>query len=216
MAEKTYVGAGAADADYIFETVAVSNMDNKDVILIHVENAGADLRVVLNGALSASDELILDDIVADAQTGVATAFQAEKDAAQAQSRGTNFGKDGQTAQSNGTSCTTSSTFQTKLVLTTGAVTGIYLIGWSVQASNSIQDADCGVRLQNITDAKTVSGPVNYVGAGEDPDESSLFSALARVSFNGLPKTFEIQWNRPFGVDGAAEVSLARITFWRVA
>ncbi len=81
--EKTYAGAAGANCHYIFVKVSESAMTDKSIVQTHIEpNATlVDLRVVFTGSLSGADEAILDGIVADAQTGLATTFQTAREAA---------------------------------------------------------------------------------------------------------------------------------------
>lgn len=123
-----------------------------------------------------------------------------------------FGQDYQTAISLARSTTTSTTFQTKVTLTTPTLTGTYRVGWvSVIDHNNTGDST-EVRLQNITDGVTV-GVIRRVEP-KDVDDRVTEGGFAEVVFTGAAKTFEIQWREQDGT--TAGIQDARIEIWRVA
>ncbi len=126
-----------------------------------------------------------------------------------------FGADYQMEEDLALTSTTQSTFQTKVSLTTPALTGTYLVGWSASLSNTDEEESAGARLQNITDAVTLSDEVQHGGRHDDVHRTSV-GGFAEVVFTGALKTFELQFNRPSFSTDTAEIRQARLEFWRVS
>lgn len=119
-----------------------------------------------------------------------------------------FGSDYQTAVEIARTTTTSATFQTKIALTTGALTGPHRISWTAVADNTALGE---FRLQNVTDATTVGAVRIFRGsAGERQDQHGF----ARVVFTGAAKTFEIQFRDQAG-GNTQGIRDARIEIWRI-
>jgi hypothetical protein len=126
-----------------------------------------------------------------------------------------FGNDYQTEISTAQSTTTSSTFQTKLTLTTPALTGTYRLGWTARVGQSNAGDKVEARLRNTTDSSTVGAPINGIRI-EPKDINNRYSVggFAEVVFTGSAKTFEIQYREQDG--NTARIEDARIEIWRVA
>lgn len=115
------------------------------------------------------------------------------------------------AVSEGSSTTTSSTYQDKTTLTTGALTGDFVVFWQCGISIAAQNKRELCRLYNSTDA---------VILGEDDNQASVNGAwklacgFALVTLTGTSKTFKIQFA---SYDNASTVTVrrARIVMWRV-
>lgn len=122
-----------------------------------------------------------------------------------------FGQNYQTAVSEGRSTTTSSIFQTKIALTTPALTGTYRVSWTAKGDAYGNPGEW--RLQNVTDNVTVDGPANM--KTQTADGRIHVGGFREVVFSGVAKTFEIQWRNP---DGGSTVGIeqARIEIWRVS
>jgi len=123
-----------------------------------------------------------------------------------------FGQDYQYAESLARSTTTSSVFQTKVTLTTPALTGTYRVAWTAgYGMDSTSNRRIAARLYNSTDAveldiKSVRPSVTTV------TESA--GGFAQVTFTGSAKTFLVQFRALDGTSVAIEN--ARLEFWRVA
>lgn len=123
-----------------------------------------------------------------------------------------FGADYQAAASEGPGTTTNAVMQDKTTLTTGALTGVYRVGFfcEIQIDTANRRHQC--RLYNVTDAAELC-------YNEDrPSLTSLYQAAAgfcNVTFTGAAKTFKIQFASQ---DGTATVTIrrARIELWRVS
>ncbi len=126
-----------------------------------------------------------------------------------------FGDDYQTAEDLEESNTTQSTFQTKVSLTTPALTGVYIVGWTASLSNNDEESSAGARLQNITDVVTLSDEVQH-GGTHDNVHSTGVGGFAEVTFTGALKTFEIQFNRPSFSSDTAKIREARLEFWKAS
>lgn len=122
-----------------------------------------------------------------------------------------FGSDYQREESMGESSTTSTTFQSKVTLTTPALTGTYRIGWSARVWQSGVADRLQAQLYNDTDAAVLSGPFDF--EPEDADDRHLPSASREVVFDGSAKTFIVQYRQQDG--GTAYIDQASIEFWRV-
>lgn len=122
-----------------------------------------------------------------------------------------FGADYQTQVSAGESTTTSATFQTKVTLTTPALTGDYLVTWMARVGNSNVNASFEVQCYNTTDSGTVGGL--FVREPKDATDKISFNAFEEISFSGAAKSFEIQY-RTSG--GTCSIDQARIMIYRVS
>jgi hypothetical protein len=120
--------------------------------------------------------------------------------------------DFQYAESNGDSSTTSATYQNKVTLTTPALTGDYLIYWTVR-NYSIADL-MKVRCRNTTDSTNVGGEL--IWKPNDTAERGVLTSFARITFTGAAKSFTIQWAKNVGGGSSATVGEAKITIWKVA
>ncbi len=123
---------------------------------------------------------------------------------------TNLGKDYQSASSSGQSTTTSSTFQTKVSLTTPALTGTYRVSWCALVDNG--GALGEARLRNTTDGNNVNGVVIYKAS--DSNELRFVGGFGEVSFSGAAKTFTIEFRDQSG-GNTQGIQEAKIEFWRV-
>jgi len=125
----------------------------------------------------------------------------------------NFGRDYQSAASDGRSTTTSDVFQDKTTLTTPALTGTYRIGWTAVVDHSISSSSDEERLYNETDAAVVGATINW--RPSISSEVRHVSGFAEIVFTGAAKTFKIQYR---SVNGAATAAIqaAKIEFWRVS
>jgi hypothetical protein len=122
-----------------------------------------------------------------------------------------FGRDRQSVESLGTSTTTSSSYQTKVSLTTPVLTGTYRVAWFALVYS---DGDLGrVRLQNVTDGLDVGYWQRHKSS--DADVIQAVGGFANVVFAGAAKTFSIQWRDESG-GNTQGIREARIEFWRVA
>jgi len=123
------------------------------------------------------------------------------------SAGALFGADYQSAVSEGESSVTGA-WTTKVSLTTGALTGTYILVNSYELRTGKAAKDAEGRVYNSTDA----AELNYAFA---PDVTYLnFSGFALVTFTGAAKTFVIQYQNVNG--DTAYIRRARLALWRVS
>lgn len=125
-----------------------------------------------------------------------------------------FGSNYQTAISTGrTTYSTDVAFQTKVTLTTGALTGTYRVGWSCVLDGAVTNQNFEAQLYNVTDAAIV-GVVRNMRPSNVGERYSM-SGFAEVTFTGALKSFAIQY-RTTNSGNAVGISDARIEIWRVA
>lgn len=124
---------------------------------------------------------------------------------------TNGARDFLYAADEGVTSTTSATYQTKVTLTTGALTGTYRVAFYAGLSSGTPNRDMECRLYNVTDAVELDS--NYVNASAS-GVYRLTTGFAYVAFTGAAKSFSIQWRSPAGA--TISIRRARIEFWRVS
>ncbi len=122
-----------------------------------------------------------------------------------------FGNDYQFAAVESRTTTTSSSAQTKTTLTTGAITGTYLLSWTAIVDNNGSFGE--FRFENTTDTTTLDGDV--ILKSGDADNRISIGGYAQVVFAGVAKTFEIQFNDQSG-GNTQGIQQARISIWKVA
>jgi len=124
----------------------------------------------------------------------------------------NFGRDFQSAASEGDSTTTSGTWQDKLTMTTPAMTGTYRLGFYFELKSNGSNKDAQGRCYNATDALEV-------GFDETPTRPAnsfmMIGGFQEIVFTGAAKTFKIQYNFN-DVSGTATIRRARLELWRVS
>jgi hypothetical protein len=124
-----------------------------------------------------------------------------------------FGGDFQTATAEGTTTTTSSSFTSKVALTSpGGLTGTYRVAYYAGMTSANGSKRYQVRLYNLTDTTELCYDENTPGTA---GVWNAKSGYAYVTFTGLAKEFQIQFASQ---DNSTTVSCrrARIEFWRVA
>jgi hypothetical protein len=109
--------------------------------------------------------------------------------------------------------TTSSTFQDKLIFTTPAVTGTYLVIWSAVVDCEYDNHDVAVQLYNNTNSVVLGVLQRY--RCTDPAERFSAGAFIPITMTGTTKSLRIQLQSPnnYSTVGIAD---ARIVFWRVS
>ena len=122
-----------------------------------------------------------------------------------------FGRDYQLVTSIGLSSTTANTFQTKISMTTPALTGVYRVAWQGLIGQSGTNDSVEAQLWNATDSVIVGERQRL--EPKDRDNVEFAGGVEEVVFAGDPKTFEIQWREQDG--GTARIRNARIEIWRV-
>jgi hypothetical protein len=127
------------------------------------------------------------------------------------SMSTEYGEDYQYESSEGTSITTTTTYRTKVSLTTGLLTGTYRVAWTAVAFGE-DDELHRYRLRDDTNNVTLSE------VGFEPEEENNkmhVGAFREIDFSNESRTFKIQW-RSGSYGDRAKIKQARIEFWKVA
>lgn len=119
--------------------------------------------------------------------------------------GNNFGDDYQFEERNGRATTSSGSYQTRVTLTTPALTGTYHVQWTcILDSDGV--ADVRIREDNSTISDMEFKPT------DDSEDDRCFSGFDRVVFTGSSKTFRLQWRGNGDTSGIAH---SRIALWRI-
>lgn len=103
--------------------------------------------------------------------------------------------------------------QTKVSLTTPALTGTYRVGWTCVVDVESTSQSMEVRLRNTTDVATVGATRDF--RPRNATQRQTQGGFGEVVFTGAAKSFEIQFNK---VSGAALTGCqdARIEIHRVS
>lgn len=123
-----------------------------------------------------------------------------------------FGADFQSAVADSRTTTTSNTYQDKLTLTTGALTGTYRVGWCADIDMGGSNQIGWARLYNVTDS-TILGEQAH-----RPSSTTIHlpvTGFAYVTFTGSAKTFRIQF-RSASSGNTIGIEHANLEFWRVS
>lgn len=122
-----------------------------------------------------------------------------------------YGLNYQIQKSLARSTTTSSTYQDKVTLTTGSLTGTYRVSWFCLLDNNVSIST--VRLYNNTDSSAV-GDVQYFKPS-NKDVIAPHYGFDTVVFTGSSKVFKLQYRDN---DGGKEVGIrdAKVEIWRVS
>lgn len=123
-----------------------------------------------------------------------------------------FGDDYQGAGSRARSTTTSSSFQTKVTLTTPVLTGTYRVVWQAVIDQTNTQDSVEVRLQNTTLGSSV-GTFQRMEP-KDIDNQIFAGGAGGVVFAAQTMDFEIQWRQQDG--STAGIQDAVIEIWRVS
>lgn len=165
--------------------------------------AGATVNVEDNGsAIANTPHGTLNFVgfnVSDAGGGVADISQA-------------FGADYQVAMSLPRSTTTSTSWQTKVTLTTSVMTGTYRVSWLGLIDQTNGQDSVEARLYNTT----LGAPVGAINRLEpkDTDNRELAGGVGGVVFSNQSMDFEVQWRQQEG--GTAGIQNAIIEVWKVS
>lgn len=108
---------------------------------------------------------------------------------------------------------TDTTFQSKVALTTGALTGTYEVTWHCVLDGSATNQNVEVQLYNTTDAAIVG--VVRVFRPTNSAERTTMGGFAEVTFTGAAKTFTMQY-RTANTGSTVGIADARIKIVRVA
>jgi len=165
--------------------------------------AGSTVNVEDNGsAIANTPHSTLNFVgfdVSDAGGGVADVSQA-------------FGADYQVAMSLPRSTTTSTSWQTKVTLTTSVMTGTYRVSWLGLIDQTNGQDSVEARLYNTT----LGAPVGAINRLEpkDTDNRELAGGVGGVVFSNQSMDFEVQWRQQEG--GTAGIQNAIIEVWKVS
>jgi len=120
-----------------------------------------------------------------------------------------FGSKYQCAESSDRETNNSTTYQTKVLLTTPIFTGTYRISWY-----GVIDFKAGrgkFRLYNETD--NITEGVELIMGASSVHERIPINGISKVEFNREIKTFSLQWAKETG--DSASIQDAKIELWRV-
>jgi hypothetical protein len=145
-------------------------------------------------------------------TGSVNGFMSSTDKSKLDLMSPDFGRDYTSAQSLGQSTTTATTYQSKLSMATGALTGTYLITWYCLMSRPSGGNSVFARFYNTT-SSTVVGGVWSKDQLQVTDKLQ-FSGSAVITLSGTSNTYIIQYQG--GGGNTAAIEEARIEMWRVS
>lgn len=124
-----------------------------------------------------------------------------------------FGDFTTSAESLGTSTTTSGTFIQKLRLTTPVVdAGDYRIGWNYTWSHSTTADDCVVQIEQ--DDTTQLYEMQAEPQDSNADQEYPAGGFAQVTLTSAVHTFDMDF-RTSNAGDTARIAQARFEFWRV-
>lgn len=189
-------------AQFLDGTGAWSAASATDTNAIH-KNVAAEISTITEKtAPVAADLLIIED----------SAASNAKKRVQVTNLLPQYGRDFQQAASEGTSTTTSATFQDKTTLTTGALTGVYRVAFSCEIRTGNANTRHQCRLYNSTDAAELCFDDKRPSLS---NMDTLVSGFCYVTFAGAAKTFILQFASQ---NGSATVTIrrARIELWKVS
>lgn len=115
-------------------------------------------------------------------------------------------------ESQSESTTTSSSYQTKILLTTNTLTGTYLISWTCNLGKPSGTTPIYCRVYNTTDSVDIGG--EWSKDQLSSTDRLSFSGFSQVTFSNNSKSFEIQY-RGNG-DNTASIKMAKLAIWRVS
>jgi hypothetical protein len=121
-----------------------------------------------------------------------------------------FGQNYGSALASARTTTTSSTFQTKVTLATGALTGTYRIGWSCIADNGNLGE---FRLRNQTAAVTLGA--TQIFKATDAGEREDINSFVEIVLAGVSQTIAIEWRDQAG-GNTQGIQDAKLEIWRVS
>lgn len=122
---------------------------------------------------------------------------------------TTFGKDYQIVEDSGLSSTTSSSWQTKLSMSTGNITGTYRVTWCCMYYNSAKSGE--VRFYNDTDSEELGGIIGI--RSYKTSDRHVLGRSHNIVFTGTSKSFSIQFRKVSS--GTHYIRDASIEIWRV-
>ena len=145
-------------------------------------------------------------------TGSVNGFMSSTDKSKLDLMSPDFGRDYTLAQSLGQSTTTATTFQTKVTLATGALTGTYLLIWYCLMSRPSGGNSIYARFYNITSSAVVGGV--WSKDQLQVTDKLQFSGAAVITLTGTSNSYTIQYEG--GGGNTAAIEEAHIEMWRVS
>jgi hypothetical protein len=121
-----------------------------------------------------------------------------------------FGRDYQTATSEGVTPTTSSTYAVKTTLTTPVLTGTYRVNYYCELMTPTANRRCQARLYNVTNVSELCS-TDFI-----PSTTSVYqfvTGFCDITFTGAAKTITIQFASQNNV-ATVNIRRARIEIWR--
>lgn len=123
-----------------------------------------------------------------------------------------FGQSFQTAASSARSTTTSLTYQTKVTLTTPALTGTFRIGWTAALDHNSVSSSAKLRCYNQTDGAVIGA--EQLKEFQDALNIETLSGFGYVTFTGSAKTFTLDYC--CATANTTGIQAAVLEFWRVS
>jgi len=172
-------------------------------------STGSDSIDEFTGATAGVDGL--DGLVTKPLAGEEGMF-LRGDGAWASSGGGVFGEDYQQVSLLAGFPTSSSSFQTRLTLTTPVLTGTYRIAWMAVVSQSSTQDSIEIRLLNTITGASVGTVQRH--EPKDTDDRIQTGGFHEEAFSSETKGFSIQWRQQDG--GTATIRNCVIELWRVS
>ena len=145
-------------------------------------------------------------------TGSVNGFMSSTDKSKLDLMSPDFGRDYALAQSLGQSTTTATSFQTKVTLATGALTGTYIMTWYCLMSRPSGGNPISARFYNVTSSAVVGGV--WSKDQLQVTDKLQFSGAVVITLSGTSNSFAIQYEG--GGGNTAAIEEARIEMWRVS
>jgi hypothetical protein len=199
---KASTGTPVVSAGATFSAIrlAAAGSATSDANAIHVSTANEISLITEKTVIANADVVVIEDTAAGNAKKRVQAINFAP-----------FGRDYQSAHEVARTTTTASTMQTKVSLTTTAVTGEYRVNWQCVLDASLANKDVEAQLYNSTDA-AVAGTSRRFRVSATTSKI-IATGFFDIDMLGVAKTLQLQYRSP---DGSTTVGCqdAWIEFWR--